>query len=520
MCCFAPSRLAPYAIGRRFLAVPCESEVTQEPGLPQRTRSGATLEKAVEAFRAILIEISGRIPTTPGALLQLEEQLHSRIARECIDPFVASVLKEALSHPAVSRRAEAYIRSVPALWLQKKSETVRVTLLGGTAISIETPYYLRRPHKNKNRRGRKRQKGSRMKTGNGCYPYLLVLGIRERVTPALVCEVSRLAALGTYKEASATLAVRGITLDPKQVSSLSRSLAQRGLSYREWCLARTQSGYCGSGIVRGKRLVIGVDGGRIRVREPNVRGRRRKSGGRGVNPAWREPKIFIIYEIDKLGRKIRRGFVRQDATLDDADGLFRLLTSALQLIGAHEALEWVIIGDGAEWIWNRFPQLVADVGFDAGRVTQVVDFYHAVEHLTGISEYVKGAGQRKDWFRKAKKLLKRGQTTEVRAMIEQLCRGRNAKKIRKGLKYFDDHAHRMDYDDFRHRRVPQGSGAVESCIRRVVNLRLKGNSIYWGRESGEGMLHSRAQLLSSQWAAFVAAALEPECFWTVGRKAA
>jgi len=47
--------------------------------------------------------------------------------------------------------------------------------------------------------------------------------------------------------------------------------------------------------------------------------------------------------------------------------------------------------------------------------------------------------------------------------------------------------------------VPLGSGAIESSIRRVVNLRLKGNSIYWREENAEAMLQIRAQVLTNRW---------------------
>jgi hypothetical protein len=40
-----------------------------------------------------------------------------------------------------------------------------------------------------------------------------------------------------------------------------------------------------------------------------------------------------------------------------------------------------------------------------------------------------------------------------------------------------------------------GSGAIESAIRRVINLRLKGNSISWYKENAEGMLLLRCLVL-------------------------
>ena len=39
-----------------------------------------------------------------------------------------------------------------------------------------------------------------------------------------------------------------------------------------------------------------------------------------------------------------------------------------------------------------------------------------------------------------------------------------------------------------------GSGALESAIRRVINLRVKSNSTYWLRENAETMIRLRAWL--------------------------
>lgn len=42
-------------------------------------------------------------------------------------------------------------------------------------------------------------------------------------------------------------------------------------------------------------------------------------------------------------------------------------------------------------------------------------------------------------------------------------------------------------------------GAIESAIRRVINLRLKGNGVYWKEENAEGMLVLRAAALTGRW---------------------
>ena len=48
-------------------------------------------------------------------------------------------------------------------------------------------------------------------------------------------------------------------------------------------------------------------------------------------------------------------------------------------------------------------------------------------------------------------------------------------------------------------RLPLGSGAVESAVLLVVNLRLKGSSVLWTEEHAEGILHLRSHAKSGRW---------------------
>ena len=57
----------------------------------------------------------------------------------------------------------------------------------------------------------------------------------------------------------------------------------------------------------------------------------------------------------------------------------------------------------------------------------------------------------------------------------------------------------MKYDLIAANGLPIGSGAMESAIRRVVNLRLKGASIYWLEETAEAMLLLRSFYKSGRW---------------------
>ena len=60
-------------------------------------------------------------------------------------------------------------------------------------------------------------------------------------------------------------------------------------------------------------------------------------------------------------------------------------------------------------------------------------------------------------------------------------------------------AGRMDYHRLARAKWPIGSGAIESAIRRVINLGLKGAGIFWHEKSAEVVLLLRAYYKAGRW---------------------
>ena len=192
-----------------------------------------------------------------------------------------------------------------------------------------------------------------------------------------------------------------------------------------------------------------------------------------------------------------------------------LLIGHLRLLGAHRAEHVTLTGDGAAWIWGRAEQIREALELLPEKFTEVVDYYHAAEHLAELSKLPKPweDNKRHTWLKKAKKLLTAGRIEELIAHAMTLAVGRRARAVRDGCAYFETHKDRMRYAVFRASGLPIGSGAVESGVRRVVNLRMKGNSIYWLPEHAEGMLHLRAHLKAGRWDDLVRATIN-EPVWT------
>lgn len=469
------------------------------------TARASAISAFLGAAHSRLQELLTELPTEGSALRQLEEKMHREIAR-CLDIVTAAVLRAAHSSPEVVAQVELLLAANPALRLQDSKEEPLITFLGGSSHRIPSPYMLNRPPRGP---GRPRGRGKRGLPGNGLYPFLSVLGVQDRVTPALVSEVARQVASCTEEQARANLARRGIELGKKTLSRLVKNFGSKALQYREQRILTGMATELGS--VAGRRIAIGTDGGRLRSRVPRSRGRRKANKRRGFDAPWREPKVLTVYEIDNEGRQRRLdGFRYYDATMGDADEAFALLAGVLRSVDAGNAAEWVVVGDGAWWIWNRIDDLKAEVGFKA-KVTEVVDLYHARQKLHEFAAEVRSfsAVQRTRWLSRMKKLLDKGSLETMQEEFAKYFKGCNSKIRRKIAAYFERNAERMRYDQFRAAKLPLGSGAVESCVRRLVNLRMKGNGIFWRLENAERLLLLRGQLLAGRWDQFVDAVLQP-----------
>ena len=83
---------------------------------------------------------------------------------------------------------------------------------------------------------------------------------------------------------------------------------------------------------------------------------------------------MTIYVIDDNGDATDSFQPVYDGTLGNADDLFEMLTGYLRALGAHQAKELIVAGDGARWIWERVDKLVEQIGIDKANVTQVIDW--------------------------------------------------------------------------------------------------------------------------------------------------
>ena len=393
----------------------------------------------------------------------------------------AMILLQSVSDPEFQQQQKEFIRQLPEKYHAHGVRRKVVHLPGGVDVTLHVTYYHRQ--KDEARASRKPQRG--------LFPALMLLGISNGLTPTVRRRMAKASALlGSFEEAREMLAEAGITASVNTLRKVCGHIGQK-------LVQLTSSGSMQvAGNVTGRRIVVSLDGGRVRLREPR-RGRTKK-GRKKFAANWREPRLFIIYAVDDEGRMASDFAPIIDGTLASCDRLFEMLQAYLVSIHITEASRVLFVADGAalDLAENSQTDQNAPTTGRAGPATdrllarggiprqdrreQTTDRFKT-QTLGDDSEKATVAGR--DWIG----------GDELKAFLS----GCRTKSQTTWLNYFITHGlthRRMDYSTSRSHHLPIGSGAVESAIRRVINLRVKSNSMYWLRENAETMIRLRAWL--------------------------
>ncbi len=439
-------------------------------------------------------------PSNPEEFWQLEQEVHQQAAH-LGDLITLQVLEQTHQDATFVDTAVKTTREKRAVPLRNKGwKPVTILLRGGTKVLLKTPY-LRTNWKKVT--GRRRKK--RGVQGSGCYPVLEALGIFERVSPATRSEIALYTVqAATYQEAVDLLARQGIHCSGATVGRIALTTAQTDVSLRDAALrAALDHPIPKDGPLAGLRVRIGLDGGRVRTRE-NKPGRKTKKRRHRFHTPWREPRVLVIDILKEDGRYDALRLPLYDVLLDDGDAVFAVVIGYLRLLGAASADAIEFVADGAEWMWNRVDYMIEAAELPVTRVTLVLDFYHAAEHLADAVALFKehlGASKRKTLFTRLRHTLRHtiNGVTEVINALKHLGRTYPVGDLEKALGYFEDHIAHMAYATCDAKKLPVGSGQVESAVRRVINLRFKAPGTFWTGTTAEHLMHLRACFKTGRW---------------------
>ena len=164
-----------------------------------------------------------------------------------------------------------------------------------------------------------------------------------------------------------------------------------------------------------------------------------------------------------------------------------------------EANRIVFLGDGATWIWDR----TGDIG--NSNSTEVLDFYHASEHLSDTCKALYGeqTPSFKQHYDRWRGLTYDGKIDTVVSELKEFrdrCEKDSVRDDVQGeISYFEKNRDRMHYDEYRKMGIPIGSGVVESACKHVIGKRLKQSGMTWSPKGAKGMLQIRSSLKSKRF---------------------
>jgi hypothetical protein len=244
---------------------------------------------------------------------------------------------------------------------------------------------------------------------------------------------------------------------------------------------------------------VQMDGTGVPVVKKETVGRQGKTEGQPAHT--REVKLGCVFTQttwDKEGYAIRDPHsTTYTGAIESAEEFGRRIYAEAYRRGWSRACKKVVIGDGAEWIWN----LVALHFSDA---IQIVDLYHARQHLWEVARklYPNDGGKQKAWMKiHQKRLLDRG---KIEKLVAALCsiesdNSEVAEKIRTEADYFERNAERMRYPKFRGQHLFVGSGVIEAGCKTVVAFRLKRSGMFWTVRGANAILALRCCHLNGEF---------------------
>ena len=256
-------------------------------------------------------------------------------------------------------------------------------------------------------------------------------------------------------------------------------------------------------------LYVEMDGTGVPVRKTETEGRAGKAKGEPAHT--REAKIGSVFTQttwDREGFPIRDPDSTTYAAAIETAGQFgpRLYLEAWNR-GWERAEKKVVIGDGAEWIWN-----IANDHFPGA--VQIVDIFHARQHLWDVARklYPGQETEQKCWMAiHQNQLLDQGKIVELVTALRAIdsLNPELLEKIRAEADYFDHNKDRMRYPNYRAQHLFIGSGVIEAACKTIIGSRCKQSGMFWTVRGANAILTLRCCHFNNRF----------EDYWE-GRKAA
>jgi hypothetical protein len=245
-------------------------------------------------------------------------------------------------------------------------------------------------------------------------------------------------------------------------------------------------------------LYVQMDGTGVPVVKAETEGRAGKVEGQPAHT--REVKLgcsFTQTKWDDEGHPIRDpDSTTYTGAIETAEQFGKRIYLEAWKRGWSRAQKKVVMGDGAEWIWN-----IADQHFPGA--IQIVDLYHARQHLWDLARklYPNDEVRQKRWILRQQARLDEGKIEKLVAALRSVDTPQTelAETIRTEADYFEKNTDRMRYPEFRRQHLFVGTGVMEAACKTVIGSRLKQSGMFWTVRGANAIIALRCCCLSGRF---------------------
>lgn len=335
----------------------------------------------------------------------------------------------------------------------------------------------------------------------GFYPRDRMLGLESgNTSPGLSRMIGHVAARVSFDEGSTLLhELAGVDVSAKQVERIAERLGEEIDQYE-----RQQTDPIGENQIAAT-MYLGMDGTGVPMRAAELEGRIGKQADGSAKT--REVKLVTIWTAesrDREGKPVRdQGSVSYSAAIESArtTDTFQTLPQFSQRVSReasrrefHKAARQVVLGDGAAWIWNIAGELFP-------KAIQIVDRFHAKEHLSEIAKVIWGPESEigKDWLQQRYCELDSG---NIDQLIHSFATHKHYPEVKRCIKYIKQNRHRMRYAYFHAQRLCTSSGVLEAGCKVAIGTRLKRAGMHWSLRGSNAIIALRCCILSGRFEDF------------------
>jgi hypothetical protein len=253
-------------------------------------------------------------------------------------------------------------------------------------------------------------------------------------------------------------------------------------------------------------MYLGIDGTGVPVRKQELVDRPGKQPDGSAKT--REVKLVTVWTAEtrnKDGQPTRdpgsvtysaaiESAATRDTDTDPAEFVARVVREATRR-GFDQASHRTVLGDGAVWIWNLAEELFPGA-------TQIVDLWHAKEHLWNVAKAIYGAGSdlAEQWAKQRRDELDDGKIDDILAALA--LHAKTNEQARKCVDYVTRNRHRMRYPEFRAQGLCVGSGVVEAGCKTAIGVRCKRAGMHWTVAGADAIIALRCCKLSGRFEDF------------------